>query len=155
MTRERATLLPVLAFCACAAVACGRGEEPGAAAPAAAAETAAPSVTAEALVRQVRSYFSKRATEQAGWLRIKDPKTNVEVRLQVDRFHADLAPTGPDSWYVSGDMMSDRGFRYLLDFLVERRESGLEVTDVLIRRAEEDVRYEWVQDGEYWSRSRS
>jgi hypothetical protein len=103
----------------------------------------------------VRSYFSKRATEQGGWLRIKDPQTNVEVRLQVDRFRADPTATGPASWAIPGDMMSDRGFRYVLDFLVEKKDSGLEVTDVLIRQADDHVRYEWVRVGEYHSRSRS
>lgn len=112
-------------------------------------------LTAPALEGFIKVYCATRSKGTDG-LVVHDAEKNQDLLMKLGTVRAvDPAPeTSPGHYYITAEMMDQQGASYDVDFLYKKTERGIEVSEVLIHKAPDRTRYEWVKDdkGRFWVR---
>ncbi len=101
----------------------------------------------------LEGYVGEKASEQGGWMGVRDDETGKPLKLQLDKIHRErLAKTAEGTYFVCADFYTPEGRTYDLDFWVVETDHGLRVTETTVHKEEGKPRYTWVKKDGIWSR---
>lgn len=111
-----------------------------------------PTPTIETVAVYLEGYVAKKASQEGGWMKIRDERANTTLKLKLDKIHRErLARTDKGTFFVCADFKTPEGKVYDLDFWVKDTQEGLTVTETTIHKEEGKPRYMWVEEDGIWS----
>ena len=110
-------------------------------------------ITLQNLASAIESFVEADINLRGAFLVI-DPKTDVVLKLSLDKVHKERLPhIGDDIYFACADFNADNGKVYDLDiFLQGTNTDNLAVTEISVHKEDGTARYGWQEENGIWSK---
>ena len=152
MTRPRLTLALVVAVSLLLTAGLRAQEHPKKEHPSKEHPAAKPATTAD-IEKSIRAHIDDTAKKNDGKFPVKDGVLKKTWALTLDHVHTDkLTQLDKNNYFACVDFNADDGTKVDVDFFLKSKGDKLDVTDTSVHKINGVARYNYQQEGDFWTR---